>query len=247
MKIFLNLEEMLLQIARAADAAGQPTAFYLGKLQDGLALDPLTGYTRTLVPFFASHRWARLRVLTKSGQIDNLLDLDHKGHTVLSWSLNPPEVSRAFEANTTPVEQRLEAMCKCADAGYPVRAVIMPILPVPGWRPLYEAFIDDLLTRVRPERITLGGVCIYSSAQELMERKLGTANLISGALEGGGQRCSDGRTRYPRSMRIDLYTHLIRIIHRIDPGLRVSLCLEEEDVITEVGLAANRGRCNCVL
>jgi hypothetical protein len=78
-KIFLNLGEMLSQIQQAADAAGQPTAFYLGKLQDGLALDPLTGYTRALVPFFAAQRFARLTLLTKSADVENLLDLDHRG------------------------------------------------------------------------------------------------------------------------------------------------------------------------
>lgn len=45
-KVFLNLPEMLGQIDRIAAQQGRPTGFYLGKLQDGLALDPLTGYSR---------------------------------------------------------------------------------------------------------------------------------------------------------------------------------------------------------
>ena len=45
---------------------GEPTAFYLGKLQDGLALDPPTGYSRHIIPFFADHPTARLTLLTKS-------------------------------------------------------------------------------------------------------------------------------------------------------------------------------------
>lgn len=178
-KIFLNLGKMVSQIQQAADAAGRPTAFYLGKLQDGLALDPLTGYTRTLVPFFAAQRFARLTLLTKSADVENLLDLDHRGHTILSWSLNPPEVCRLFEANTPPVEDRIEAMRRCAAAGYPIRAVVMPVIPVPDWDLVYSAFIEHFLNRVRLERITLGGICIYRSAQDLMERKLGRDNAVS--------------------------------------------------------------------
>lgn len=246
-KIFLNLPEMLSQIDHAADAAGQPVAFYLGKLQDGLALDPLTGFMRLLVPFFAAHRWARLRVLTKSAQVEQLLDLDHQGHTVLSWSLNPPEVSEAFENGVPSVEERVEAMRSCALAGYPVRAVIMPIVPVEGWQHAYRSFLGYLLDRVQPERITLGGICIYSAAQNLMERKLGAANTISGFLDHSAQQSSDGRTRYPRSLRREMYAYLVRIIQKLDRHTTVSLCLEEEDVIGEVGLAENRGRCNCVL
>lgn len=246
-KIFLNLPEMLSQIDRAADVAGQPVAFYLGKLQDGLALDPLTGFMRVLVPFFAAHRWARLRVLTKSAQVEQLLDLDHQGHTVLSWSLNPPEVSEAFENGVPSVAARIEAMHRCALAGYPVRAVIMPIVPVGGWQHAYRSFLEYLLDRVQPERITLGGICIYSAAQNLMERKLGAANVISKLLDHTGQQSSDGRTRYTRSLRREMYAYLIQTIQKIDRQATISLCLEENDVIEAVGLAGSKGRCNCVL
>jgi len=40
-KIFLNLEEIFGEVDRTATRLGRPMAFYLGKLQDGLALDPL--------------------------------------------------------------------------------------------------------------------------------------------------------------------------------------------------------------
>jgi len=171
-KIFLNLREILCQIDKAACDAKQPTAFYLGKLQDGLALDPLAGYTRTLIPFFAAHQFARLTLLTKSTDVDNLLDLDHCRHSILSWSLNPSEVCQAFEANTPCVADRIEAMRRCDEAGYPVRAVIMPLIPILDWELVYESFIENLLTSVPLDRITLGGICIYRSAQDLMERKL---------------------------------------------------------------------------
>lgn len=50
-KIYVNLEEIVREIERVAQKLTQPTAFYLGKLQDGLALDPLTAYSTVLVPF----------------------------------------------------------------------------------------------------------------------------------------------------------------------------------------------------
>jgi hypothetical protein len=63
-KIFLNLEHILEQIHTIARQLTQPTAFYLGKLQDALALDPLTGYSRRIVPFFARHKYALRTFLT---------------------------------------------------------------------------------------------------------------------------------------------------------------------------------------
>ena len=69
-KIFLNLPEMLDRVGMTASKLASPTAFYLGKLQDGLALDPLTGYSRRMIPFFARQPQARLILLTKSTSVE---------------------------------------------------------------------------------------------------------------------------------------------------------------------------------
>jgi|WetSurMetagenome_2_1015567.scaffolds.fasta_scaffold157383_1 spore photoproduct lyase len=62
-KIFVNIDEILDQIAGTASKLSEITAFYLGKLQDGLALDMLTGYSRIMIPFFRS---------TKNSQNDSV-------------------------------------------------------------------------------------------------------------------------------------------------------------------------------
>jgi len=245
-KVFVNLPEILAEIDRIAARLAEPTAFYLGKLQDGLALDPLTGYSRTLVPFFANHRCARMTLLTKSASVANLLDLDHAGHTILSWSLNPAEVIRAFEAGTPPLAERIEAMKRCAEAGYPVRAVVMPIIPVRGWEGVYERFLQRLLANVPLDRITLGGICSYPTPRGLMERRLGRSNAISRAFDRHGPS-PDGRLRYPEHLRIKLYRHMTEVIHRCAPDLDIGLCLEEERVFRALGLTTAVGRCNCVL
>ncbi len=246
-KVFLNLDAMLARIDRIASDLRTPTPFYLGKLQDGLALDPLTGYSRAMVPFFAAHPHARLTLLTKAADVDNLLDLDHAGHTILSWSLNPPDVCDAFERNTPKPEARIQAMRKCASAGYPVRAVIMPIIPVPDWRGVYATFLLQLVTQVELDRITLGGVCSYPGAVDLMASKLGTQNAISQALDRHASKSRDGRNRYRPADRIAIYRHLISVVRAQRPELPVGLCLEERSVFQALDLTAAIGRCNCVL
>ncbi len=246
-KVFLNLPEILDQIDCTARRLGTPTAFYLGKLQDGLALDPLTGYSRQIIPFFADHPLARLTLLTKSSDVSNLLDLDHRGHSFLSWTLNPQAIVDAFEPNTPSLESRILAMEACARAGYPVRAVVMPIIPVPDWKTIYAEFLGDLLDRVRLSRITLGSICSYPQAMSLTERKLGRDNLISAQVGRARRGRSDGRSRFPRELRETVYRHLLGQIRRRDRNLEVGLCLEEECMFDALRMRANLGRCNCVL
>lgn len=245
-KIYLNLCDIVRKIDGIANRLRQPTAFYLGKLQDALALDPLTAYSTVLVPFFARHEFARQILLTKSAHVERLLSLDHRGHTVLSWSVNPPEVVSRWEANVPAADERLDAMRLCVDHGYPVRAVLMPIIPVPNWRTIYGDFVRRLLTDVRVERLTLGGICIYKGARRLMESKVGRANDVSRHILEGPP-ATDGRMRYPVALRVEMYAHMIRVARAVRPDLDLALCLEEKPVWEAVGLEDRMGRCNCVL
>ncbi len=245
-KIFVNVDEMMARIDQIARQAGRPISFYLGKLQDGLALDPLTGYSRTLVPFFAQHPWARLVILTKSGDVDNLCGLDHRGNVILSWSLSGEAMWRQFEPGTPSPAERLNAMRRCAEAGYRIRAVIMPILPIGDWRDDYARLLDKLLTTVGVERITLGSLCSFANALRLTDAKLGLDNPIRECLAGGGP-CGDGRYRFSVARRLECYQYLLAILHRRRPELPVGLCLEEPGVFAILGMTDRIGTCNCVL
>jgi spore photoproduct lyase len=245
-KIFLNLPEILAGVDRVARQLTEPTAFYLGKLQDGLALDPLTGYSRQIIPFFAEHPLARLTLLTKSADISNLSDIDHRGHSILSWTVNPPAVVEAFEQNTPSLEERIRAMQVCAHAGYPVRAVVMPIIPLAGWETIYGEFISDLLCRIQLSRITLGSICSYPQAMRLTEQKLGRDNPISAQIDRR-RGASDGRTRFPRELREKVYRYLIQVIQQVSPKIEIGLCLEERGMFDALDMRASLGRCNCVL
>ncbi|MBI2851525.1 MAG: hypothetical protein HYX84_00255 [Chloroflexi bacterium] len=182
-KIYVNLPEMLDEIDRTVQRLAKPTSFYIGKLQDPLALDPLTAYSTILVPFFAEHPYARLTLLTKSVNVDRLLELEHKRQTILSWSVNPPEICDIFEENVPDMDERLEAMHRAASAGYPVRAVMMPIIPVDGWEDIYTEFTRHLLKTVPIQRLTLGGICIYRGARKLMEQKKARRTLFQTILK----------------------------------------------------------------
>jgi DNA repair photolyase len=244
-KIFVNIDEILDQITAVASKLSESTAFYLGKLQDALALDTLTGYSRKIIPFFAQQKNAKLILLTKSTNVENLLDLDHRGHTILSWSLNAGEISDVFESNVPPISERLAAMRKCADAGYQLRAVIMPIIPVEGWENIYTRFLENLFESAQLERITLGQICSYSAALQLTERKLGKCNPISKMLEN--RKSKDGRIRFPIGLRIEVYKHLIDTVRKLCPHIQIGLCLEERETFKALNMENAIGCCNCVL
>lgn len=243
-KVYLNLEDDLAAVERRARRLERETSIYVGKLQDALSLDPLTGFSRVLVPFFAEQPLARLVMLTKSDAVGNLLGLDHRGHTAVSWSVNPEAVCATFEDSAPSLARRLDAARRCQEAGYPIRFVIMPILPVDDWRKHYAELVEQLFAAVLPQRITLGGICSYRGALRLTSRALGPDNVIARQLDP--QPSPDGRLRFPRALRIGFYRHLIARIRRHAPDLPLALCLEEPEVWRACGLEPDPPMCNCI-
>jgi spore photoproduct lyase len=152
-----------------------------------------------------------------------------------------------FEENVPSLDKRLEAMSRVASAGYPVRAVMMPIIPIEGWQDIYSAFTSRLLENVPIQRLTLGGVCIYRGARKLMERKMGLNNAISSNIEDAPQRTGDGRARYSQALRKEVYSLIFKTARRLRPELELALCLEELELWRSIGLEGRVGYCNCVL
>lgn len=245
-KIFLNLDEVLGAIDRRSREQACPTSFYHGKLQDGLALDPLTGYSRQLVPFFARHPYARQVILTKSADVENLLDLEHHRKTILSWTVNLPSVAAEWEPNTPSVESRIEAMQRAAAAGYPVRAVLMPLIPVEDYLDRYAEFLRDLLETVPLDRLTIGAICSYPTAVQLMNAKQGEKNRIASHF-ARSSKAADGRRRYPFDLRRTAYEHLVQTARSVCPELEIGLCLETTEMFETLGMQGSLGKCNCVL
>jgi spore photoproduct lyase len=184
-------------------------------------------------------------LLTKSTDVNNLLNIEHNRHTILSWSLNPPEISERFEANVPSPQKRIAAMQKCADAGYPLRAVIMPIIPTGDWQNIYNCFLENLLKSVPLNRITLGQICSYSSALQLTEEKLGKNNHISKMLDK--VKSKDGRIRFPSNARIEVYKYLIDKVRQLKPQLQIGLCMEEVEVFKALEMENAIRVCNCIL
>ena len=108
-----------------------------------LALEHLTGsLARTIEWFGTADAVAQLRFTSKFADVEPLLGLDHGGATRMRASINPQRYGR-FEGGTAPVGQRLAALRRMADAGYPVGLTIAPIIAAEGWEQAYDALIAD--------------------------------------------------------------------------------------------------------
>jgi spore photoproduct lyase len=207
--------------------------FGTGELGDSLILDKIIGFAAEAVPFFAAQGNAVLELKTKSAEVEHLLSLDHGGKTVISWSLNPPQVIEQEEHGAASLDARLEAARLCADAGYPLGFHFDPLISYPGWEEDYRGVVDLLFAKINPEHVmwvSLGALRLPPALKQVAERRFPHSRIFSGELVPG----EDGKLRYIKPLRIKLYRRMAEWLRAHDQGLFIYLCMERRDVWQEV-------------
>lgn len=196
-----------------------------GELADSLALDHLTGYSRRLVPFFASRPNAILELKTKSLEISNLEGLDHRGHTVVSWSVNSEEVCRGEELKAASLGERLEAAARCRGWGYRLGFHFDPLICYEGWEEGYRRAVKEIFRAVDPGSIawiSLGAVRFPPGLRELVRKRFPKSRVPRGEFIPGHH----GKMRYFRPVREEMYRKTYSWIREEAPGVFVYLCME---------------------
>lgn len=227
---FTNVEDGLAEIAGVLDMhPHKQFRIGTGELADSLALDPVTGLSRLLVPFFASRDNAVLELKTKSACVADLLDLEPRGRVVVSWSLNPLSVV-AEEYGTASIAERLSAASRVLAAGYKVGFHLDPIVEHDGWQEAYDRLLDDVFDAVDPAAIawfSLGALRMTPGLQRAVRTRAVPAHHALGAELVPG---ADGKLRVWRGLRVRMYRHLVERIRAAAPRAPLYLCMETPGV-----------------
>ena len=109
--IFVNLSDLLTRLHEVIDTHAHQgeLIFHAGEFSDALAYDHLTNLSKPLVELFAHKQHARLEMRTKSDYVENLLGLEHRGRTVVSWTFNAHEVAKGIEHHAATLAARIAA------------------------------------------------------------------------------------------------------------------------------------------
>ncbi len=207
---------------------------HTGELSDSLALPRSTEILGPIIEKFGSQLRHKLLLLTKSNNVDRLLSLQHKGQTVVGFSVNPHSIVKEYEYETASTQERLRAAEKCIAAGYPVMLRVDPIIPVSDWREIYRNFLTEINT-LPVFGIAMGTLRAFGNLYRVLPFHL--QRLLT-------ERDFDGRFRIRAKLRFEMYSLAMSIIKHP----RVGIC--KEGGAWSSGLYAKykkRFFCNCRL
>jgi len=243
---FMNYDQMYDEIMKF-DRSRVPKSFKLlnlGELGDPLAVDYITGFAKQIIPFMPEHApGTRLLFLTKSDCVDEILELDHGGQSIISFSLNTETVFQQLEHRTASPESRLAAAAKVQKAGYEVRLRIDPVIFYSTWEKDYIELVDKIFQFVQPTRITIGEYRPSNGLANHIGSRFPDSPLLrinkSMVREGG-------KLRYKKDQRIEMFRTIIETIKQNRSDIHIALCKEQPQIWKALGLNMKGLLCNCL-
>ncbi|MBW2000808.1 MAG: DNA photolyase [Deltaproteobacteria bacterium] len=230
MGVFVNLRERLREVGEILDSQPQRT-FRLGtgEFMDSLALDPLVGWSKILVPLISSRKNAVLEFKTKTDQVEGLLSLKQRERIVISWSLNSPYIVAKEEHLTRGLEKRLESARRCQEEGFVVGFHFDPIIGHPGWKEQYDRTIDMMERYIQPKGIiwiSMGCLRYIPRLKDIIRKRHPRSKILEGEFIQG----LDGKMRYFMPFRVEMYGHIAEKLRAWSKDLAIYLCMESNEV-----------------
>lgn len=200
-----------------------------GEFTDSSIWNDCTDLNRRLVSMFAGQDACVLEIKTKTKNIEPLKDVSHNRKTIAAWSLNTEAVIAAEERGSASLAERLEAAAACQAMGYPLAFHFDPLVIYDGCREEYTAVIKRLFAAVSADNIvwiSLGSFRFMPALKPLIQRRFPKSKIIYGEFITG----LDGKTRYFKPLRVELYRSIIADIRRFAPDLTLYFCMEDDDI-----------------
>ncbi len=244
LNITLNLEELADCVEDLVRHHPTQQLYKFDNLTDTICFEPEYGASRIMVERFARFRDdptapdAYLMLYTKSDNVAHLLDLDHRGRTVVNWTLSGQTQSALLERGAPPSGARIAAARQCQDAGYTVRVRLSPIVPVVDWRDENRHLVEQLFEHVSPDIVTIDVVGWMSA--EAMRGSIDLSLLESrfrAEVEAllGADDPFEGKHLFSHELRAEVLGSVIDEIRRACPDVTIAICNETFEMWSELG------------
>lgn len=204
LRLFVNREQMLDKIIKTANGADRELVFEIGSNSDLVLENRITGNLEWTIEKFAKNEKGYITCPTKFDYVDTLLNLAHRGRTIIRVSVNPEQTIKKAEFGTSSLANRIRALNKLCDAGYKTGILIAPVIMADNWREHYSLLIDrmadELSAKVKREAIIEIIFMTYSYIHRAINKEAfpNAADLFDPDIMTGRGR---GRYRYKDAAR----------------------------------------------
>lgn len=171
-----------------------------------------------------------VEIKTKSNYIEPILKLRNAKNVTMAYSLNTLESCARLEHRTSGIEERLVAARDAAKAsGCNLSFHFEPLIPIQDWKAKYiEIFelMEKYLRGLEVSWISMGTFRFPKGFQEYVELYHPNTGIFAEEFYA----CSDGKIRYFRPLREELYRFIWDEVKKRYPEAVVYMCMESPEV-----------------
>jgi spore photoproduct lyase len=233
---YTNRDDLTSEIERKMALWSGVVRFGTGEFGDSLYSEHITGAARMVADALDKYPNALVEFKTKSTNISSLHEIHNPQKVVIGFSMNTPEMISILERDTAELKDRLEAARTCVELGFSVAFHFDPMFIYEGWEAQYSEVVDMIYSCIKePRKIawcSIGGFRSMPSLKTLLKQNNTHLSLFSGELITG----ADGKLRYFRPLRVELYKLMQRTFSAYDPLCTLYLCMESPEVWHESGM-----------
>jgi spore photoproduct lyase len=230
LRVFVNFENELDAVFKVID--NEPDKIFrigTGEFTDSLALDPVTHWSKIIVPEFSIRKNVILELKTKTTHVGGVINLKQRDRIIISWSLNSSYIATREEHKAPSIKQRLQAAQRCQSEGFVLGFHFDPLIVHPGWKDNYLKTLDLLDKYIDPKGviwISMGSMRFMPSLKSVIKKRHPGTGVLKGEFIVG----LDGKSRYFKPIRIDLYSFMKENFEKWQPDLGLYLCMESDEV-----------------
>lgn len=248
---YLDVERFMDGLAGIFARYPNQRLYKYSNMSDLLAFEPELCAVQPMVELFTGQSDRYLMLFTKSDNVGFLEHLDHRAHTIISWSLTSDTVSRLIDERAATLDERIEAMRRAQAAGYIVRARLGPIVPVREWRREYADLIELLFARTSPDLVTveLLGWMSFPDLVQVIDRDLVDPAYLAGAQAEAEELREITWGPFTQAQHEEVYRFCLEVVKRLSPRTPVAVChgsAETWHLLGDLmGMTPENYVCNC--
>ena len=219
---FINFEDFMQEIDGICNKLKEPITFFSGYDADSLAYEPVTGFLKDFLPFFAKYPGAELELRTKSANVRQLLQYPANPNCIVAFSLTPEVISTAVEHKVPALNKRLKAMNDVAKQGYPIGLRFDPLIYHQDFKALYQQLLEQTFNHVDATQlhsISMGPMRFPEKMFQKIQSLYPQDALVNQPLEKNNNIRS-----YPKDIESTMQDTLLELLKHFAPNTPVFSC-----------------------
>ena len=236
--VIKDMNKVGLHVKAFLDEVKEPEILNTGEIADSLMMENgSNAFSKFIIPLFETQNKHKVLFVTKSNNIKNLLKINLHNQVIVSFSLNALPVVELWERKAPRLLQRMRAAEKLYKAGYEVRIRIDPMVPIDNWEEPYRDLLDNIFSRFRPERMTIGSLRGLQSTVNSTKDRSWVHYL---------KETSNWGKKVDFTTRLKMYSSVTAYLRKEYRYNKVALCKETKAMWQKLGMNYKNIKCNCI-